>query len=302
MQGGMKLILLTALVTFCSILSRAQQEPDTLFDYQIAVPTFLKETGPVVAIDEGHHNFHTKDGRYSAFSKLLQKDGYRLRSLSDTLITDVSLIGIDVLVISNPLHVSNTQDWILPTPSAYSESEILTIRNWVAKGGRLFLIADHMPFAGAAEKLGEAFGIKFVNGFAMDNRERRLEEFVCDKGLVCQNEITDLKGDTIVTFTGSAFSIEQKHQPILIFDNTYTVLIPEVAWEFKDDTPYVSGEGLEQIAAMEYGKGRLIISGEAAMFSAQVAGPNRLPVGFNVPAAEDNCAFLLDLLSWLVGK
>jgi hypothetical protein len=297
-----RVILITALVPFCFIVSSAQQVPDTVFTYSIEKPAYYLGTGPVVSIDEGHNNFHTRSGRYAAFSRLLTSDGYRLKSLYDTTITESSLTGIDILVIANPLHHSNISQWILPTPSAYTEAEIVIIRNWVAKGGSLFLIADHMPFAGAAQALGEAFGVQFVNGFALDNRRRDLEEFTCQNGLNCSNGILDLDGDTIITFTGSAFKIQQKHYPLLMLNETYTVLIPEVAWEFNSNTPFIEGGSFEQVAAMEFGEGKLIISAEAAMFSAQLSGVNRSPVGFNLPEAQDNCAFLLNLVHWLSVK
>jgi hypothetical protein len=41
--------------------------------------------------------------------------------------------------------------------------------------------------------------------------------------------------------------------------------------------------------------------GEAAMFSAQVSGPQRLPMGMNAPLAEQNAQFVLNVLRWLVG-
>ncbi len=41
------------------------------------------------------------------------------------------------------------------------------VTEWVRAGGALFLIADHMPFPGAAENLAAAFGFTFYNGFAI---------------------------------------------------------------------------------------------------------------------------------------
>ena len=37
------------------------------------------------------------------------------------------------------------------------------------------------------------------------------------------------------------------------------------------------------------------------MFSAQVAGPNRNPMGMNAPMAEQNPQFALNTLHWLSG-
>jgi hypothetical protein len=44
------------------------------------------------------------------------------------------------------------------------------------------------------------------------------------------------------------------------------------------------------------------VFGEAAMFSAQVAGPQRPPMGMKDPAAPQNAQFLLNVLHWLSGS
>lgn len=54
----------------------AQQVADTLFRPDVGTPAFKTGAGPTVLIDEGHHNFHTMNGRYLAFARLLQRDGY----------------------------------------------------------------------------------------------------------------------------------------------------------------------------------------------------------------------------------
>ena len=52
---------------------------------------------------------------------------------------------------------------------------------------------------------------------------------------------------------------------------------------------------------MSVGAGRAAFFGEAAMFSAQVSGPNRNPMGMNAPSAEQNYQFVLNVLHWLTG-
>ena len=37
------------------------------------------------------------------------------------------------------------------------------------------------------------------------------------------------------------------------------------------------------------------------MFSAQVAGPTRRPMGMNAPGAEQNAQFVLNVLHWASG-
>lgn len=54
-----------------------------------------------------------------------------------------------------------------------------------------------------------------------------------------------------------------------------------------------------QLAYRDYGAGKVAVSGEAAMFSAQLAGPQRRPVGLNMPEARQNIALLRQLMAWL---
>ena len=76
-------------------------------------------------------------------------------------------------------------------------------------------------------------------------------------------------------------------------------LMPRVAWEFSEDTPRVAIEGWLQGAVQSVGKGRAAFFGEAAMFSAQLAGPDRETVGLNAPGAEANFQLVLNVVHWL---
>jgi len=49
------------------------------------------------------------------------------------------------------------------------------------------------------------------------------------------------------------------------------------------------------------GRGRVAVFGEAAMFTAQVSGPERRPMGMNTPTAAQNPQFLLNVMHWLAG-
>jgi hypothetical protein len=78
--------------------------------------------------------------------------------------------------------------------------------------------------------------------------------------------------------------------------------MPQVAWQFTEQTPRVAVEGWCQGATLRFGKGRVALFGEAAMFTAQLAGPNRAPVGMNAPQAPQNAQFLLNVVRWLTKK
>lgn len=282
---------------FLSFDILAQQIPDSSFTYAIAQPQYAAGTGPIVCVDAAHHNFHTPDNRFYAFAKLLRADGYVVHAFEESFSTE-SLKKCFILVISNPLHEQNVSSWQLPNPSAFTIDEIQAVKNWVNNGGRLFLIADHMPFAGAAHDLGQAFGFEFLNCFAMDNRRRSQEYFYKSDKTLQEHEVT-AGIDTIVTFTGSAFKAAKKAKPVLKLNDTYIILNPEIAWQFEDNTPYRSAKGWCQMASLEYGKGKVFVSGEAAMFSAQLAGANQTPMGMNAPYAKENPKLLLNIIHWL---
>jgi len=274
----------------------AQQVPDTSWVFPLKNPRHAPGKGSTVLVDAAHHNFHTLQNRYSPFGKALAADGYRVKS-NDAPFAAAALQECRVLVVSNPLDSSNIGSWRLPNPSAFSPAEIQAIHDWVQGGGRLLLIADHMPFAGAAQALARAFGFEFQNCFALDNRHRNTERFLLSNQTLVSSTITQ-GVDTVVTFTGSAFQIPRGATPILVLKN-YTLTMPRVAWQFEEDTPTLPSEGYFQGAYTAYGKGRIVVMGEAAMFTAQLTGPNRNPVGMNQPEARQNNQLLLNIIRWL---
>jgi hypothetical protein len=284
----------------------AQQVSDTTFNPRIAQPAYAEGRGPVVVIDEAHENFHTAEGRYLAFARLLRRDGYVVRSNKAPL-TKAGLDGARILVIANALHERNRDDWDLPTPCAFTPDEITAVREWVAAGGSLLLIADHMPFPGAVDHLAAAFGVYFINGFAQDSTKqdgaltfRRSAGSLGSHAIVNGRSLAE-RVDSVASFTGSAFRTATSVDTLLKLPATTIVLMPQVAWQFSRLTPRIAGAGLIQGAALTHGRGRVAVFGEAAMFSAQVAGPQRRPMGMNDPVAPQNAQFLLNVLHWLSG-
>ena len=283
----------------------AQQVADTTFRPPIARPSFARGAGPVVLLDEAHHNFHTVAGRYRPFVSLLERDGYVVRP-GRAPFTRASLAEARVLVIANAVHESSAQGrWALPNPSAFTDAEIAVVSDWVRDGGSLLLIADHMPFAGAAEKLALEFGAVFGNGFATDSAlDTGAMRFRRSDGSLGTHPITDGRTpgervDSVTTFTGQAFRLTRGGTPLITLGAGTTLLLPVTAWVFSDSTPRVRADGLLQGAALEVGRGRVVLLGEAAMLSAQLAGPQRRPMGMNDPAAGQNAQLALNLMHWL---
>ena len=166
----------------------SQQIADTTYNPIIPNPEYDPGEGPVVFIDGGHNNFHTKDGRYKAFANLLERDGYNVIEYQGDF-RKRELAKGKILVISNALN-ENAEAWAIPNPSAFTKLEIDAVRQWVFEGGSLFLIADHMPFPDASKDLAKAFGFAFSNGFVFPS--------TADGGISRAPAIFNLKDKTLI--------------------------------------------------------------------------------------------------------
>lgn len=283
----------------------AQQVADTVYRPPIANPAYAVGRGPLVLLDESHTNFHTVEGRYRPFVTLLERDGYVVRP-NRAPFSRRTLESARILVIANALHQSNERRWSLPTPSAFTDAEIAVVRDWVRDdGGSLLLIADHMPFGGAAEQLALAFGVAFTNGFAGDSALRTgAMRFRRSDGALATHPITEGRDpseriDSVTTFTGQAFRLLEGGAPLITLARGSILLLPTTAWVFSDSTPRMRADGMLQGAAIDFGRGRVVMLAEAAMLSAQLGGPQARPMGMNAPEANQNAQFALNVVRWL---
>ncbi|MBP6668799.1 MAG: hypothetical protein KA180_05085 [Gemmatimonadales bacterium] len=280
-----------------------QQVPDTAFRPPITHPAHPAGRGPLIAVDGAHHNFHTAGGRYAPFAALLARDGYQVVPLA-TPFTDAALAPVRLLVVANALAAANETSWVNPVLPAFTPVEVATVRRWVEGGGALLLIADHMPFGGAAATLGEAFGFRLANAFALDSAGGDLAPFTRAAGTLADHPVTLGRGpgervEQVQTFTGQAFPLPAGAAPLLLLPPGSRQLYPDTAWAFSPATRVEPAGGLAQGALLQVGRGRVAVFGEAAMFSAQLAGPTRRPVGMNAPAAIGNATLLRNLVRWL---
>jgi hypothetical protein len=287
-----------ALVLSLGCRSAPGQVANPNFEPSVDEPT-VSDGEKTVCIDEGHHNFHTLDGRYAPFAEVLRADGYSVAAHGGTLSAE-SLASCDVLVIANALHESNETSWTLPTPSAFTAEEIAAVHGFVEAGGGLWLIADHMPFPGAAQELAAAFGFELANGFAVrDGQSGGPDLFTRENGGLASHSITE-GVEQVASFTGQGFRAPEQAKPILVLGGDFISLEPTTAWQFDPDTPRREIGGWMQGATLELGKGRMAMFGEAAMFTSQVAGDGP-PVGLDHPDAIGNTQLLRNIARWLGG-
>ena len=253
-----------------------------------------------VRMDEGHFNFHKLSTTFAPFGELLANAGFDVAAINAVFTAD-SLANVDILVIVNALNEADVEDWDQPTSSAFSNDEIAAVNTWVASGGALFLIADHMPMGGAAAALAASFGFGFNDGFLVSasNRNCVKRSFSFDNGNLQHHPIVDGADETeavdfVMSFCGQGFTIPPESSPLLVLDEYAIVIFPEISWTWDEETPAITAENMVQGATMPYGDGRVAAFGEASMFTCKAENS-----GMCNPDAPQNKQFLLNVAHWL---
>jgi hypothetical protein len=295
--GSIGLSLLTILAVF------AQQVADPNFDTKVVHPAYTKN-GPKVLFDEAHNNFHTAGGRYKPFADLITNDGYQVTSNKDKFSPQV-LKGFDILVISNALGAAQMNMPEAGNP-AFTDAECDAVREWVGRGGALLLIADHAPMGAANQILGDRFGVNMSKMFTLDNENFDKDSnnpgfivYTRESGRLADHAITRGRNDServnkIIAFTGQSLKGPPGSFAFMKLADSALDTLPG------ENATQTSAAGRAQGIALTSGKGRVIVLGEAAMLSAQLAGPNKMAFGMN-RAGIDNRQLALNIVHWLSG-
>lgn len=297
----MKFLTSICAVLFLTVSVLAQQQPDPEFNTSVENSAYNKD-GPRVMFDEAHNNYHTTEGRYKPFVDLLTNDGYRVIRNRQPF-TKPTLSGFKILIISNALGADDL-DEEGADKSAFTDEEIQAVHDWVKGGGALLLIADHAPFGGAAAALASRLGVEMRNGYAFDEKNSVAGSpsqliFSRENKLLANHPITegrseDEKINLLQSFTGQAMKGPADSVAILKLSDTATDK-PSFEAELS-----ASAAGHAQALAFKFGKGRVVVQGEAAMLSAQIAGREKRKMGMNVPG-NDNRQYALNVMHWLSG-
>ena len=301
MSTRFSLLALCGALVFGVATTNAQQLADPNFDTKVAKPAYTKGF-PRVSFDEAHNNFHTVDGRYKPFADLIFSDGYQVIVNRKPFSKD-SLRTFKIVIIANALGAEDLDDEGADRP-AFTEEEAKELHDWVRDGGALLLIVDHAPFGSAAESLAKRFGVSMSKGFVFDPKNSQSSSaslliFSRENKLLFDHPITQGRNEAerinrVQTFTGQALKGSDDAVAFLKLGDTAR------------DTPSRDGKestsvaGQAQGLAFKFGKGRVVVLGEAAMLSAQIAGPQKSQMGMNVPGS-DNRQLALNIMHWLSG-
>jgi hypothetical protein len=289
------------LTCFLFLLLTTHLHPQQPGDTAINNPTYHGEKRPRVLFDEGHHNFHKTDGRYKPFAELLQTDGYIITAVKQKITPEV-LKGHDLFVCSNAFSAEPDSSGRLSSSLAFNADECHYLKQWVSAGGSLWLIADHEPAGNAVANLSDSFGINMSKSYTAD--PKNFDRFIFDASWIRysianknlgnhpiikgRNETEQIK--SVLSFTGQSLKGPKNCTPLLrLSDEAYDILNIEDPAKAK----IISAKGRCQALAMDYGKGRVVICGEAAMFTSQPGDP-----GMNF-RGTDNKQLLLNIAHWL---
>jgi hypothetical protein len=284
---------------------------DPRFNTRVAEPAYGND-GPRVLFDEAHRNRHTTGTAYKPFANLLRNDGYDVQTLQQA-ISPERLSGFSVLIIVLPMGANDTHD-----APAFTESETAAAAQWVRSGGSLLLITDHFPFGAAVQSLGRRFEVDVTSGIVEDpeHHEPNLGDshliFSRENGLLRDHPITQGRNqaeriERVLTFTGTSLRGPAQAAALLSLSDSAVdrpASVPKVekvggdmrvAMTYGDPVP---AKGRAQALALQVGKGRVVILGEAGMLSAQRNGRGGSPVGMNFPG-YDNRQLALNIIHWL---
>lgn len=310
-QNGQKIRSGTFALTFGGTMPAAAapqsggQMADPDFNARVDKPAY-RERGPKVLFDEAHNNFHTATGRYKPFADLITNDGYQITS-NQQIFTREVLQRYRILVISNALGTARMNDPNAGNP-AFTDAESDTVREWVRGGGSLLLIADHAPMGAANQVLAKRFDVDMSKMFTVDpensDKESLNPSFIIytrESGRLVDHPITRGRNaservNKVIAFTGQSLKGPSASIAFMKLADTAMDAMPG-----QNNKP-VSAAGRAQGIAMKFGKGRVIVLGEAGMLSAQVVGigPQQMKFGMNRPGI-DNRQLALNIMHWLSG-
>lgn len=289
-----------------------QQVNDARFDFSNSHPAFAVASGPRVCMDEAHHNAHTATGLYAPFATILRSDGFRVSRFAQSLSRE-ALETCDILVLGSGRAGSaqSADFWSYPHASAYTREEVGAVVRWVRSGGALLFVWDHAPAAGTAAGLASLLGVQTLDAWA-DATPRGMypEIFRRADGLFANHII--LRGrspreqiDSLATHGAGAFFPSRWIQPLLVYGREATAWvrlgdmgqgipdIPEADW------PRFDIHGWLLAGTREWGRGRIVFLGDSTACTAQLYGPESLPIAMSHPSGRQNAQFCLNLVRWL---
>jgi len=284
------------------VITFGQQDTNSDPDIKVTRPAYLKKH-PKVLFDEAHFNVHTSGGRSKAFADLITNDGYRVIPGKEKF-ERKTLKGVDILVIVSALGADREIKPEAAGNPAFTEEECDVVKNWILRGGSLLLITDHEPTGAAARNLSKRFGVEMSNGTTMDSVPENYMKgcngcmrFTRENGLLKDHPITR-GSDSSERIRGIENGVGQSL--IGPSGSTAFLKLSDTAYDELPGGKKISAAGRAQGIAIKFGKGRVVVLGEAAMLAGQGPRPGQKfrRWWLDYPGI-DNRQLALNILHWL---
>lgn len=284
------------------IMGQSDTDPDP--DIKVARPAYVKKH-PKVLFDEAHFNVHTSGGRSKAFADLITNDGYRVIPNKEKF-EPKNLKGIDILVIVSAMGADRDINPDAAGNLAFTETECDAVKDWVRRGGNLLLITDHEPTGAAAKNLASRFKVEMSNATtydgAPDNHMKGCDgciRFTRENGLLEDHPITRGR-DSSERIRGIENGVGQSLKGPS--GSTAFLKLADTAYDELPGGKKISAAGRSQGIAFQFGKGRVVVLGEAAMLAGQGPRPGQKfrRWWLDYPGI-DNRQLALNILHWLSG-
>lgn len=277
--------------------SYGQQRNDPMFDTKVASPAHVSRH-PRVLIDAAHNNaFSAKTHRIDPLAQLLRADGLSVDTGRQPF-TEQSLSSYDILVVTTALGKNH------PAAPAFTPAEIDTVYQWVNKGGAMLFCIDHYPFGHSGKHLAERFGVRVfldtvndpVTGDRWHNDNSTPVYTRANQGLA-DHPITggrnrDERLEKVAVFGGLSLTGPKGSSDLLRVS----------ASAVKSGDPG-KGPGTSQALALSVGQGRLVITADCSMWTAQLVTFDGKEYQYGMARKDfDNRQFALNVERWLSGK
>ena len=323
---------LPLLLLACAVASA--QMPDPSFRPAIDHPAY-ETTHPRVVIDEDHGNYNTAEGLYKPLAELLRADGYEVLPGKRPFNAG---IHADVLIIANATRGMSAGEVEAVAAWVRSGGALLLIADHTPYGAAAGALSRRFGV-----EMGDGFVFDFDAGHSATG-EASLSRYSAQTDLLFDDENKLLGRHAIIrgrnpseevhrviAFTGQSLSvprgaaillrlgqnaIETRQSPqgvptaaekLLGFTFYHKLESPPDPAKLAQATKLFGVGGRAQALALNCGRGRVVIAGEAGMFSAQVfrrtlanGKPVQFRLGMNVPGNDDR-QFVLSVLHWLSG-
>lgn len=165
---------------------------------------------------------------------------------------------------------------ILVVAGPRSRVEANEVRRWVAGGGSLLVVADPDSSA-AVSDLAASFSVSFTDAPVRAGRFRTADQTLRPHAIVRGRHAKESPA-SVTVFAALAMRVPDSAEPLLVM-----------------------ADGAVLGAVMRLEMGRAAFFGDPALFSAQIAGPDRRLVGMNARGSEQNFQFVLNVMHWLSG-